>query len=400
METRNEKNCRRNPRRLPPGAWGVLCLLFARSLAAAPAPGPDCGTLFAETEGQTGRWEDLPSALRPHWSSEAAAAVLEHPRARDLKQKYNDGTGLVLAVEHGDSANVTGWSIQAGLLRDVLALLFPKAKFVKFSEAVGKEGVTRFSLSDQILNTGQIAGTLSLRSVDMTLLKMLNPGPKPISRGALRRQMKLPPSARVGSVYIGKNLKESAAIDAVKDLFKKGSADIVVLSDQGGYATSEAAAAMRRGLRGQNVRVLNSSDLAKDSVALEEGKKYLIVNETRGRLPYVHAAADFSLILAEGNLFESITAGVPTYFLNRKQLAPVSENGGAVAEGWERVAKFAQAAGAKTVMTANLSATSKGARKPPAGLAAGSVEVLPGITAAEALLGQIGNSMEFHRPLP
>ena len=197
-------------------------------------------------------------------------------------------------------------------LPQLLSQIFPQAIFGSGHAA----NRVRFSLS--IADSAESGrpidcsdATKTSASVEMTILKAANPGPILPDRLALRLAMGLPTVDRIASVYASYWTQDEQSIGAAIEILRAGKADVAILSHSGrppfGPMPSVPA----------DIAVISSNDLT--SVQIAPNRKYLILNETRGKMPFVNRVANFAVVLGSANLFEAINAGTPILFMNQAQ---------------------------------------------------------------------------------
>ncbi len=240
-------------------------------------------------------WDDLPPVTEGPLSSDLRNQIDAHPLAASLRARFGAGKGLHfhsnLLQAHG------GWLIQKTLLRKMIQHLFPKANI---SDSVQENSVT-LKLHDSTMRD-----KTQPNQFDMVDLKILNAGPALPDRARVRALLDLPAEARIASVYDA--IKRSLnSWELVRSLFDQDLVDIIVLSSQ--------TAGARHMKFGWHDKVpLFTSEQWIDLRPAERPSRAIIFNDTRNRLPYMHAAADFVVVTGEANFFEGIHAGRPTYF--------------------------------------------------------------------------------------
>jgi hypothetical protein len=139
----------------------------------------------------------------------------------------------------------------------------------------------------------------------MGLLKAANPGPELPDQAELRSLMNLPVEAKIVSCYVGFSSGTVKTRELFRSLFESKQADIIILSDSTGNH-------LKRLKEDPAVQVISSTDWPR--IIPEKGVRYVIQNETRGLMNLMHKAADFSIVIGAGNIFEPLQVGRPVYF--------------------------------------------------------------------------------------
>lgn len=265
------------------------CRIIFHSIA--PAPEHD----FSKS------WENLPDAYRDPVDPAFLDGLKFHPTFQALRSRYALGEKLAFTFEdefHTVTQLNGAAGIQANFASQVLTAVFPKA-------IVGLRDESRITTHMRLWDSGLPDPP---KELDIAVLKSSNPGPAMPPQRELRQRMGLPESAQMASMYVAADSAPGAR-DVLKSLFRENLASMILLSWRS-PPRSGVLASLHSAMNEQGVKVIQSSDVPRSRFI--PGRRYLVINETRGRMPYVHAAADFSIVLGSANIFE---AGLrPIYF--------------------------------------------------------------------------------------
>lgn len=300
----------------------VSAVLLTFPLTSRAALAPLCRAFESTTESHPLKnWQEL----RPVTSGELPAEILHaidlRPVAQKLRERFALGRGLAFQLE--DKADFGGWLIQGEYLMKIVSHLFPRATIVE--QGVDSVGASKIELIDSTQ-----WNRLNPMKFDMSDLKILNRGPSLPTKAILRPLLNLPADARIISAY--ESVKSSFnQKELIRDIFDRNLADIVILSSQ-----SEARRHERFSWH-KEIPLITSRKWAL-LTPIERPKRAIIFNETRHRLPYMHAAADAVIVMGQANIFEPIYTRRTTYI---DQFATKGFGKG----GWERMILAAQRTG-------------------------------------------------------
>lgn len=242
-----------------------------------------------------------------------------HPSVVQLRRDFGEGERLDFVLgsyAHDVERDVTiaqnGHQIQAVYLKQLLTEVFPKATFreYRFDDAPGGNSIRR-SIQMHIRDSGaqgrevnwQTAGQTNNRSVEMSLLKAANPASEVFAKEALRSNLGISKNSKVASVYASLNTDPWVAYERIDDLLKKTNVDTVIVSSS---RNSEVQSHLKSA--NKDVKIVSS----KKVVPTEVSAKTVIFNESRGKLPAIHASADLVVVIGSPNVMEPINVGIPT----------------------------------------------------------------------------------------
>ena len=299
MATRLSFRIRSNP--FPAAIRAVLgCLLLLPSLGMAAES--ICPEKFSELSQppRLSSWSKLPDLK----AGELPPAFLEYllglEQVKKLRAQYGLGKDLGITVEQAGRGGNNGWEIQADFLAQLLREIFPEARIPDKSSTRKFQG--RFDLFDSTMEQAP-AG------LDMVYVKAANPGPILPSKKFLRAEMGLPEGDRVVSLYVAQTHSKQAG-EVLKKLINENMADTIIVSTQkkGALLGGSEGTAMKPATG--DLHTTDSFDYP--AHPRKEGDKFIIFNETRGRMPQMHRAADHAVVLGMGNLIEPLASGTPT----------------------------------------------------------------------------------------
>jgi len=297
----------------------------------------------------------LPNLLKLPLPARIRQSIQEHEIA-SLKTLYGDGENLVFNLfekEFNQLALHTsnGENIQAHFVRNVLRELFPRAMYVNsLGDAIkslepkfinpedlslekaikhlkSKHGKTAFQIF--ITDSAEGAGVQKKRQVldkskylDMPLLKTANGTNSSIDKLGIRNLFGLHVKDRVYSFYIHGSLAVGNTWNPpfgrlMSILQSENLVPDVCFVTSAGLTKEGANRALKEqaDLLGGTFR--NLTDLKQGEIATL-ARPIIIFNDTTGKVPVLHAAADLSVVKGPINPFEGLTVGTPTVVFNNK----------------------------------------------------------------------------------
>jgi hypothetical protein len=236
------------------------------------------------------------------------------PIVQSLKSDFGDGAGMTIQIPlydktfartgRLDGVIVTGESTQAIFVEKVLREIFPKAKIISGSSRNPSAFV--LDIADYHESTGDIA--LSLVDLEMGKLKIANPGPGIIDQKKVRQTLGISAEAKVISINNAvRNVQPH--IDLLISQAKATDAQVLMVS-KAGLSSSEFDH-MTDALRKANPE-FEIIRLSKMGRKLDSHKRYIVINDTVGRMHVVYSASDLNVAAGAINLGEPTIAGVPT----------------------------------------------------------------------------------------
>lgn len=353
-------------------------------------------------------WDEAPSAIALRLPIQFQDVILSNPRTIELKKRFGDGANLGLhvdyydiKVERGERFWMTGETVQAIFLKRILETIFPKATFIEDAHAPSFTSITGKKVPSAALEKMRIlplyvidsaesgrevdwrkAGVprLGSRAIQMSLLKAANPGPALQARSQLRDLLNLPPDIRIVSLYASMRTRTGAVTEAARQLVLSKAVDYVIVS-----GASSGLHTIVNQSAGSTINLRTSEAVTKQKLS----GKTLLINDSRGRMPFIHGAADVSLVLGSPNIFEPLNAGTPTVFFRKPEP-------GFEAKTWAHLVKLAEEThggfGVSTIEEAISLIETKRLSSPARSPA--SIADHEGFTAVDKLLTNIKNAME------
>lgn len=259
--------------------------------------------------------------------SPAALPTLANHRltqlAYDLAQK---GVDLAFVFPSGENPNQEldfarhslGENIQARALRRILERYFPSALF--FDEYDRTPPTHQAVRIEEIVDSAERG--VSLRSLpehfEMTLLKRASPFIFRVSRESAREALGFPSTHRIYSIYAGQasiyrkrswRLPHYGLQELLSNTEQAKLPETIFLSAFGGATpiTDDEETAAKK--FGYTITSINSSTTF--PLKLDPAKKYLIKNNTVGKMHDLYAASDVAIVRGPVNFFEPLHAGTP-----------------------------------------------------------------------------------------
>lgn len=178
--------------------------------------------------------------------------------------------------------------------------------------------------------------------IEMSLLKTANPMKSLVGREFARNKLGIPADKKVLSVYFDLRNSGEGLGRLIAGMPAGHAPDILILSQSWLFNTDQPVIDRRVSqLAGMfpDAKVTKLSDFSTKKLP-RDGKRLILFNDTKGRMPEVYAASDLAVVMAPNNIFESIRAGVPTLFFTNPMV--LGDYNRAV---FEKMAKTAEATG-------------------------------------------------------
>ena len=300
----------------------LICAGLLHPPASAEAAN-GCNEFFAGRHGlsmsETG-WGTLPNAAIAPVPARLLIAFRNEILAADLGNAFDIGNRLNFAIstyapdyESGREPIQYGEQIQAIFLKRLIAATFPDATF--FSPAApGQKSVAIHVTDSAVLWADGSQTRHRIRQIEMADLKAANPGPEAVARTKLRSLMGLPPGSVVASIYASYRTDPIQAFAMAEKVLDAGFADVAIVSHPLAAELDGVRADRSAEVGGIRERhFIRASTIERGS--LLPGRRYVVVNDLKGRMPSIHGAADYAVVLGAANVFEPLNAGTPTLFM-------------------------------------------------------------------------------------
>ena len=286
------------------------------------------------------------TSLSESWKIEIPAemrtAILDHPGFRALAEKYGDGNDVTFALsDYFPDANVSlndrsrsrvGEAIQSAFIAAVLKARFPGCTVKKGPDSgyllpsniddpvinFHKEGqrVTAYlRVDDRIEDSQQSPAAI----VDMAIIKPANGVWQSIGKSEVRGAFGFGDTDRVASLYIDQLFireRDGRKIDpdlwgvVTSPRFNRVFVSTTQTSQFDGFEKFEEM--YGEPLEKLGVGLIKLSDFVPSNVP--KGR-VVIFNNTRGRMPWIHASSDVTIVRGPISIFESLSVGTPTVLI-------------------------------------------------------------------------------------
>lgn len=245
----------------------------------------------------------------------------------ELRAKFGDGANTEFVIfpydpdiEAGHRLPMNGLQAQAVHLKRILKEVFPQSlvRAYRQGESLNEKPSLRRPIFMKVKDSAEKGDEVDWKSagdgplgpiVEMSLLKVTNPGPNVLSKSELRKAFNIPESSRVLSIYASVGTSPSDVQAAIEAATKSTDFDVIIPSSRYWFE-------LRERLEG-----LSEADLVRSSRVslIRLKKKTIIINETRGKLPEIYTASDAVLVLGSPNVVEPINAGLPTIVFRKAE---------------------------------------------------------------------------------
>ncbi len=281
----------------------------------------------------------IPLTTETPLSDALVEAIQRHPVSKLMKKYPDKNWTFVLenytSEEKGIDPNSVqfGENIQAGFVAKILRAANPKARIVSGTGDFFLDkytGPEKNAFPILVQDGTEAKESKYFNVVDMKIAKAANPTPPPLEHLAARERFGIGAEKKVASFYLD-SLDQSAVIDGetaadipdsyrFKNVFRRveastGDLDVVFVTMP--YARGNKMDLLIDSVTrplGRPTRIFTLSDVSQSQIqqALAKGEKVFIINDTRGRMPLIHAVADVTIVRGPINPFESLNAGTPT----------------------------------------------------------------------------------------
>ena len=276
-------------------------------------------------------------------SQEQRTVLRNHPIFYHLRDSMGLGQNTQVQISpfpefKFESSLFSGELKQAHFLKEILLEIWPQAQFKDYGKVTDQHGF-RFFIHDSAeygYFPEQNSHPKPQTIVEMSDIKMANGVFNPSKDQVLREKIGLS-DVSVGHIYISDPWKIKFEKPEDKILNLKSTSqklwsqgiDVVILSSSNIITPTHIKRVFPNFLNPIEPVLYMSSLLetpswsqkrkptpksSRQKVQLEKGKKYLILNDTVGRLPEIHALSDLTLVVGPINFFEPLYMGTPTIF--------------------------------------------------------------------------------------
>lgn len=306
----------------------ALYLAFCLAFASRTVYGADrCQAFFADREvGEStvtgfglalASWNGLPNPLTFELRRDFVRSLRSHPRIQLLQTQFGTGSNLAFAMNQlrwdviaGTAEAFDGEIVQSVFLYRVLKSIFTEAQFSEMQNGVHRSLPRHLRVIEiAVADLAEFGSRDHSRTVPMEILKVVNPGPPRVAQALLRRSMRLPQDARIASIYASRYSDRSDIMAALGTILRDNLAQVVVFSKANRFSDVEEIGRIVQ--ENYGIRVLNPEDLAAQPI--RAGEQVMILNNTRGRIPYIHGAADFAVTIGSANIVEAPNMGTPSF---------------------------------------------------------------------------------------
>lgn len=266
-------------------------------------------------------WQNATAVSSNTLPQEYRKLILENKIVVELRKENGLGNRLEFNIQHYDpkverkpETARNGAELQAVYLKQVLSQVFPQSLIRDYQvdrplNSTSSRKQIALKVGDSAVtsstNKAAIAQGLTDKSlVEMGLLKSANPGPEVAPKSKIREAFNIPNDAKVVSVYGSARTYSDEVSSFVIRLLRLDEVDTVIVS-------SNHYEAIRYQLSRRRLKDVYFAD-SDDYLPTTSSAKTVIINETRGMLPVVHAASDKAIVLGSPNIIEPINVGVPT----------------------------------------------------------------------------------------
>jgi hypothetical protein len=275
----------------------------------------------------------LPAITDLELSAESRQIIDRH-EIQQLK-KYFSKNDLTFYHAKMDGS---GESVQMHYITRVLKHIFPHAKFSKAEYET--DGVDENNFVNRLFlpigDSAEFGDKLERQSrLEMSLVKAGNPLYSSIEKDKTRRILGIHPNARVlhvySSVYFGQRdahfINDGKLGNILRTLkLVEPKFDIIILSISGASSVGEI---WNEEMEGQpkdwrRITEMFVGDFAKLSPG--QSKPVLIYNNSKGKMPFLHAVADLSVVRGPINFFEPLSVGVPTIVIHNEMIHSYDPN--------------------------------------------------------------------------
>ncbi len=259
--------------------------------------------------------------FRTSIADELSPQFLSHVRASpqfaSLKNTFGNGADLEFVVVHHDAERLKaatldpkllGESTQAAFVVRLLKQVFPEAKILETSPtmkpaAPGTERV-RLTIEDRAETGIERSNTV----LEMSRLKLANPGAPPADRKSVRDALGFTESHKI--VSLNNSIYNSA--DQVAELaanLMKEPVDALIISQSDIFENIDYTA-FQKNFGDKKFQVLKLSELG--ITPRDPLKRLIAINDVQGRMHVVYAASDLNVVAGAVNLAEPTLAGTPS----------------------------------------------------------------------------------------
>jgi prepilin-type processing-associated H-X9-DG protein len=311
----------------------------------------------------------------PSWTiNQIHKIVWENPEFKVLKVAKNQGSNLVFHhfKVSGDSVPKNGEAIQRAYLVQLMQTVFPKAKFQEIQGFNPRDMARSLQSNPKAIpldvfdygeNPSFFLEGATKTPFDIMALKASNASGIDLDRKVIRNELGADQNSKVVNFYFADGHVDysdptvQAKMKIKSPLNSKGSPDqsearilrrefkeiqtmIDVILDLGEPNSGVSHVIVSPKTRSNVEYILKNEDIKSryqifklsslmgggEELKLKAGKKILIDNDLKGRMPALYSASDTAIVMGPLNLFEPLNVGTPTLSIDWENLGPSYDN--------------------------------------------------------------------------
>lgn len=285
--------------------FSVVCLILLLSIQAKPSS--LCSSFYVSSI-----FLNLPSSLELGLPEEVKLAIKNHKLSHfDSSSKTSKLKFAIDPQPDFSNSGYIGESIQATFVKKILIEIFPKAQFVKQSEADNQ--AIKINIRDVAEKRITQNDPIQKFLIDMPLLKFANGSVPAISKTQLRSELGISELARVVTVYGGDIVNQADFFSRL--LTKYNGPSVVFFSDRevDDFHFHKLNDKLKS-VFGSSFRLLKLSEVRPG--ALGGDLPVFVFNDTLMRQPNLYLISDLAIIDGPINFAEALNAHVTTYVID------------------------------------------------------------------------------------
>jgi hypothetical protein len=281
----------------------LILLLLSQTAQALDV----CTPMVSLASDSVGNIMDLPEVKDLPLPESFKAALEAHPLTQALRHDFESGKNLSIDLGRPGLA-FKGETLQTRFLAKIISIVLPKAHIVDRHSSPNPKLKPFYLTVSDTAERGDRDIERSSNVIEMSILKPVNPGGETLDKNLVREIIGLHLDDKIASFYSSTNGDHEDYLPVLKEMFKTGIATGIIFS----HTRRRELDIVEEFAKSEKIKCLRISELKRNSIS--KGEKFILLNDTIGRLPYIHTASDFVFVFGQGNIFESLNVNRHTYF--------------------------------------------------------------------------------------
>ncbi len=250
---------------------------------------------------------------------QAAIDIIRNHSIYKLKDFHHQGRNLLLITsQNGTGESNLGESIQEMFLVKILKEIFPEAETNLSGTVDTFSNKTRIWI--RVTDSAEFPSFSWEGEIEMKDIKVVNPGLLTIQKSQLRKQLGIYQNLKIASLYSIVFPFQQHDFRLFTETIETTHPDVIFLSF-GGYLISEKDLSFLKFAKKYFDDILFLSETHENDFNKKRKKPLLILNDVKGKVPYLYALSNLAIVHGPINIFEPLSVNTPTFFFGSQSTA-------------------------------------------------------------------------------